>query len=625
MSGTVEFPFGPMESGTVSVHDAEGSSASTTVDNLTGSFSLQAPVGPGQISVTARGADTSMHLERATAGEADQGAFGVATVPLRVQVDDPSGDGAIPIEMECSRFSGANSAQLAHNAVGPDVTLAALPDARYCRVRFPDPDVFRTSRPITVGPAGGEITYFTDTEAIIHGDPDEAVDADGVDAQVEALGPESGDGNFDGIFDYHQDNVTTLPASGQAPDPRDASTFLTVAGPTGTTLTDVSTQDPGSLPTAPPAGVSLPSGLVSFVLDGVAPGSTQTIALHKQYASQVSDYAKYDPATQQWSLLPRSRVAWVTDHVEITLTDGGIGDADGVANGRIVDPGGPARVTTPPDASPPEVTGTATTEPSSNGWYDDDVTVTWTATDDQSPVEDPPDTALTDEGEDLTATSEEVCDAAGNCATGTLEGIDIDRTPPSVQLTGPADGSTYVVGAVPGAGCTASDVLSGLASPCTTTTTGGLSNGVGSFVSTATATDRAGHPAQASAAYAVHYRFDGFQQPINDPRTSPSAPVSVFRAGDTIPVSFTLRRNNGTVITPADAPRWVTPVRGNATSARVNENVASGKASTGSTYSWRKDHWQFDWSTKKLSAGYEYRIGAQLDDGTTRYVTVALR
>ncbi|QIK64995.1 hypothetical protein G7072_00380 [Nocardioides sp. HDW12B] len=624
VSGTVDFPFGAIDSGTVSVTNSEGSLASTDIDTATGAFSLRAPVGAGSISASARGSNTRMDLERTIPGDAENVTLSVDTVPLQVYVVDPAGDGSIPIEMECSRFSGANREGLAHTAVGPDVTLEALPNATYCRVRFPDPDVWRTSRPVTVGPDGGDVTYFTDTEALIHGDPDAAVDADGVDAQVEALGPESGDGNRDGVFDYLQDHVTTLPINGEDPNPRDPSSFLTVVGPDESTLLDVSTLDLADV-AEPPEGVFLPAGLVSFTVADIPVGSTQTISLHKSAVPRVSDYAKYDPDTRTWSLLPRDRVAFVEDHLVVRLTDGGIGDADGEANGRIVDPGGPAQVTTPRDTTPPEVTGTATSEPNASGWYDDDVTVAWTATDDQSDVSDPPDTVLTGEGGDLSTTSEEVCDQADNCATGTVEGIDIDRTPPVVTLTGRASGATYVVGGVPLLACTASDVLSGLTGPCTTSTTGGRSNGTGSFTSTATATDRAGNTAQATADYDVVYRFDGFGQPINDPRTSPTAPLSVFRAGDTVPVSFVLRRADGTVITPADAPRWVTPERRNPTTARVNESVPSAPGTTGSAFLRKKDRWQFDWSTKKLAAGYEYRIGARLDDGTTRYVTVALR
>ena len=45
----------------------------------------------------------------------------------------------------------------------------------------------------------------------------------------------------------------------------------------------------------------------------------------------MTGYAKYNPDTKQWSLLPDNRVRIFDNRVEITLTDGGIGDDDGVA------------------------------------------------------------------------------------------------------------------------------------------------------------------------------------------------------------------------------------------------------------------------------------------------------
>ena len=51
-----------------------------------------------------------------------------------------------------------------------------------------------------------------------------------------------------------------------------------------------------------------------------------------------------------------------------------------MANGRISDPGGIAIVRNL-DTVAPTVTGRASSQPNANGWYDNDVTVNWTATD----------------------------------------------------------------------------------------------------------------------------------------------------------------------------------------------------------------------------------------------------
>ena len=52
---------------------------------------------------------------------------------------------------------------------------------------------------------------------------------------------------------------------------------------------------------------------------------------------------KYDASTGSWTNFDTTgRVAFAEDRmsVTLTLTDGGVGDADGIANGTIVDPSG---------------------------------------------------------------------------------------------------------------------------------------------------------------------------------------------------------------------------------------------------------------------------------------------
>jgi hypothetical protein len=101
--------------------------------------------------------------------------------------------------------------------------------------------------------------------------------------------------------------------------------------------------------------------------------------------------------------------------------------------------------------------------------------------------------------------------------------------------------------------------------------------------------------------------------------------MSVFKAGSTVPVAFTLKRANGTTATPVSKPTWIAPLRGARTSASVNEAVSNLKGTSGSSFVLKNGQWTFNWSTKGLSAGYVYRIGVRLDDGSTHYVNVGLR
>lgn len=137
-----------------------------------------------------------------------------------------------------------------------------------------------------------------------------------------------------------QSNVTSLPVLGG--DLGDGTVYVTVAVPDGASLTNVYTIDPADetqVATPPPAGVSLPEGLTKFIVEGVEVGSSQTISIHTSSTAGLAGYAKYDVSAGEWSLLPSERVVIHPDRVDITLTDGGVGDADGVANGVIDDPG----------------------------------------------------------------------------------------------------------------------------------------------------------------------------------------------------------------------------------------------------------------------------------------------
>ena len=124
-------------------------------------------------------------------------------------------------------------------------------------------------------------------------------------------------------------------------------------------------------------------------------------------------------------------------------------------------------------------------------------------------------------------------------------------------VTGVTNGATYVLGAAPAPGCTATDSLSGVSGACTGRThRWATSNGVGEFTYSRVRPPTT--PAACwtvTATYRVVYRFDGFLQPLNDPDLTPGlTPMSVFRAGSTVPVVITLKRANGQAVTPVKRP-----------------------------------------------------------------------
>ncbi len=94
------------------------------------------------------------------------------------------------------------------------------------------------------------------------------------------------------------------------------------------------------------------------------------------------------------------------------------------------------------DKTPPTITGAATTEPNSYGWYNSDVILHFEATDEVSGIEAvTPDKLFSTEGAGQTVTGMAV-DMAGLTASYTISGISIDMTAPVVIITSP-ESRTY--------------------------------------------------------------------------------------------------------------------------------------------------------------------------------------
>jgi hypothetical protein len=145
------------------------------------------------------------------------------------------------------------------------------------------------------------------------------------------------------------------------------------------------------------------------------------------------------------------------------------------------------------DDQPPVVTGTTDRAPNANGWYNAPVTITWTSIEPNGAAgtpTTPPPVTLSTQGANQTVTSASSCDPAGNCATGTVTGLNIDTTPPTVSVTGVTSGTTY--NQAPSPGCSTSDSLSGVATNATVSVS---SSGTSYTATCSGATDKAGNSA----------------------------------------------------------------------------------------------------------------------------------
>ncbi len=116
-------------------------------------------------------------------------------------------------------------------------------------------------------------------------------------------------------------------------------------------LSNGSAVNESSLPSAGKPDASFPHGLFSFTIAGLKEGDNVTVTIElPDNLSSTSQYWKYgpngstnNPQPARWYNLPVGSNDGDTI-ITIQLTDGGVGDDDGIANGVIFDQGGPVLV-----------------------------------------------------------------------------------------------------------------------------------------------------------------------------------------------------------------------------------------------------------------------------------------
>ncbi len=169
------------------------------------------------------------------------------------------------------------------------------------------------------------------------------------------------------------------------------------------------------------------------------------------------------------------------------------------------------------DFTRPTLTGSPTTSPNGNGWYNGDVAIHWTCSDDASGISGscPANSTITDEGSSQTA-SASVSDVAGNTRNATSSAVKIDRTAPTVSVSAPSPvhGSNGWFDAQESfpvqVGVSGNDALSGIdsftctldGSPATVSSGQVAVSGDGTHTVSCTSTDKAGN-ASASASTAT--------------------------------------------------------------------------------------------------------------------------
>jgi hypothetical protein len=263
------------------------------------------------------------------------------------------------------------------------------------------------------------------------------------------------------------------------------------------------------------------------------------------------------------------------------------------------------------DKTAPSITFVSRTPANVNGWNNSNVTVNWSCSDGGSGVvSGSVSKTLSDEGANHSATA--TCeDLAGNEASDTQSGINIDKTAPSVSLVGgPADGASYYFGSVPAAPtCNASDSLSLLDGACSIS---GYSAAVGSHTVTATAKDKAGNTASDSRGYTVlAWTLKGFYQPVDM-----AGVLNIVKNGSTVPLKFEIFVGS-TELTDTANVKSLTSAKVNCDgTAPVDEIEATATGGTSLRYDATAGQFVYNWQTPK-TAGVCYRVTMTTQDASS--------
>jgi hypothetical protein len=268
-------------------------------------------------------------------------------------------------------------------------------------------------------------------------------------------------------------------------------------------------------------------------------------------------------------------------------------------------------------------------------WTNQSVMVTFSCTDAGGSGVDSFTSPITFSTDSATHQADGTCtDKAGNSDSTSFGPIKIDKTLPTLNISGAADGTTFnLCGAAPARpSFSPSDALSGLdGSQGDSWTVPSSASGVGTYTYNAHAKDMAGNSSSETRTYKLLYgtAIGNFLQPINMDGSSR------FKLGSTVPVKFQALCG-GTPVSNVVARLNVKQSDGSPDPG-VDEAISTAAATTGNLFRWTgspDNQYIFNLSTKlgysnpsggtvNFSQG-SWTFSILLDDGTFRSVNVQL-
>ena len=207
--------------------------------------------------------------------------------------------------------------------------------------------------------------------------------------------------------------------------------------------------------------------------------------------------------------------------------------------------------------------------------------------------------------------------------TYTIDFIGGDTNAPSVTITTPADGASFLLGAsVPSDyGCVDEAGGSGLAT-CVGTVGKGLGVDtftVGPHTFVVTGTDNAGNSATVSNDYIVVWGFGGFLQPVDARPT-----LNALKAGAAVPVKFSLGGDRGLSIFAAGYPKsQLIPCDSAADLDGIEQTVSAGGSSL--AYDATSDTYTYVWKTDKAWVGACRQLVLGFADGSIQRANFKLK
>ncbi|HEX5936318.1 MAG TPA: PxKF domain-containing protein [Actinomycetota bacterium] len=203
-------------------------------------------------------------------------------------------------------------------------------------------------------------------------------------------------------------------------------------------------------------------------------------------------------------------------------------------------------------------------------------------------------------------------DGNGNSASGSFTVTVQDTTPPTLNL--PANITTTATGnsqATVNYTATATDLVSGSVS-VNCTPASGSSFSVGTTTVNCSAQDGAGNQASGSFTVTVSFDFNGFFRPIDNMPT-----INVVKAGQGIPVKFSLNGNQGLSIFGSNSPSSTKVVcDAGADLDALEETLTAGGSSL--SYDASVDQYNYVWKSDKSWAGTCRRLDVKLADGSVK-------